>query len=547
MAGSDPADHVMAVRRYSTVVIVLHWLIAAAILFQLLLGWRLDGSNGDQRTAILQLHKSIGITLLLLMAVRLFWRWRRPPPPVEGFGRLEQKLSGWVHLGLYVALVGLPLSGWAIISASAAKAKIKLFGSIPWPKLPILPDLPDRFQDFIGGAFGNAHTALAWVLVGLFMMHLAGALKHQFVSRDGILARMLPGVSPGRALDARLAGVAVIALIMAVAPFAVNAPSKTDRPKPENLAAADLYQDIVQPSLSRRCASCHDNDRARGGLSVVDHQTLMDGGKSGAAVHPGAPLKSGLVRRIMLPASDERFMPKDGKTPLSSDERAAINYWIAKGAPASLRLANAQIPKALRPALLRILGLTPPIEAAGDRSQQSDLELLPKVPAADPAAIQAARSAGFVVRPVVQGSNLLDVAITPLKTVSDADIGLLRRLGSQIHYLNLAQAGVTDAQLKMIGGFTNVVNLKISGNPVTDAGAGGLKNLDRLVSINVYGTKLTNAGLAQLASMPHLKRIYAWQSAVVEDPKRFGALVVVLEAKAVHDGQMSAAGQTRQE
>jgi len=129
--------------RYTTVAIVIHWLIAAALIFQIILGWRMgDGPKGPTTYALFQLHKSIGITILLLSLARLAWRlFNTPPAPPEGQPKWEQVASKLVHIGFYVIMIGLPLTGWILVSASRVLIPTLLFGTMPWPHIPGLPEL----------------------------------------------------------------------------------------------------------------------------------------------------------------------------------------------------------------------------------------------------------------------------------------------------------------------------------------------------------------------------------------------------------------------
>jgi cytochrome b561 len=130
-------------KRYTTVAIILHWLIAAAILFQIILGWRMgDEPKGPATYAIFQLHKSIGITILLLSLARLAWRLvRKPPLHPEGQARWETIASKIVHVAFYVIMIGLPITGWIMVSASKLAIPTLLYGTVPWPHLPFLPEL----------------------------------------------------------------------------------------------------------------------------------------------------------------------------------------------------------------------------------------------------------------------------------------------------------------------------------------------------------------------------------------------------------------------
>jgi cytochrome b561/polyisoprenoid-binding protein YceI len=193
--------------RYGAVAIVLHWLIAAAIVFQVMLGWRMGGPHTPQGFAITQLHKSIGITILILSLARLGWRLANPPPPEPPtLAGWERALSKAVHVGFYVIMIGMPLTGWLMVSASRLHIPTLLYGTIPWPDLPGVAGASRRMWSRIGS---NGHEWLAWGVYGLLALHVAGALKHQLFSRDEpILARMAPGAKAGRWLEPRLVAIA---------------------------------------------------------------------------------------------------------------------------------------------------------------------------------------------------------------------------------------------------------------------------------------------------------------------------------------------------
>ena len=201
-------------RRYSTVAIILHWLIAAAIVLQVILGWRMGGQPTPERFAVFQLHKSVGITILLFSLVRLGWRLANPPPPLPAnLPRWEALLSKIVHVGFYVVMIGMPLTGWLAVSTSRIAVPTLLYGTIPWPHIPVVSDLAPGAKHLWNQIGGGAHETGAWLIYGLLALHVAGALKHQLFSRDeAILGRMAPGARPGRWLDPRL-----IAILLAFA------------------------------------------------------------------------------------------------------------------------------------------------------------------------------------------------------------------------------------------------------------------------------------------------------------------------------------------
>jgi len=204
----DPARDPSAVRsgRYSALAMVLHWLIAAAILLQVVLAGRMEGPRTPESFAVTQLHKSVGITILLLSLLRLVWRLANRPPPLPAtLTRWERELARITHVGFYVLMLGMPLTGWLMVSASRNTVPILLYGHIPWPLVPGLQELAPSAKRIWHDIGETAHGALAKVTYVLLALHVAGALKHQLFSRDEpLLARMAPGALAGRWLEPRL-------------------------------------------------------------------------------------------------------------------------------------------------------------------------------------------------------------------------------------------------------------------------------------------------------------------------------------------------------
>ena len=193
--------------RYTNVAIVLHWAIGILLLFEIGLGLRMEDATGSARFATFQLHKSIGITILLLIALRLVWRWRNTPPPLV-HGGWERTLAHAVHVLFYVLLFALPLSGWLIVSSSRIVVPTLLYGTIPWPHLPGFATMAGGTRDAWNGAAKFLHHSGIYLIYALFALHLAGVIKHQFVDRDRDLARMAPGIAPGVWRDWRVVAIA---------------------------------------------------------------------------------------------------------------------------------------------------------------------------------------------------------------------------------------------------------------------------------------------------------------------------------------------------
>lgn len=185
-----------SIDRYSGVAIALHWIVASLIVINLVLVWFADSWPKDWVRPAIDMHKSVGITMIGLVFLRLLWRaGHRPPPLPAAYPRLERLAAAGAHAALYLMILALPLSGWLHDSAwkDAPSHPLKLFWLIPWPRLAVLSHLPPVDKESMHTLLFSVHQWLAYGLYGLVGLHLAGALKHQFIDREPELQRMLPG------------------------------------------------------------------------------------------------------------------------------------------------------------------------------------------------------------------------------------------------------------------------------------------------------------------------------------------------------------------
>ena len=179
--------------RYSIVAMLIHWTTATLILLNVWFGWRMSILKGLAQFELFQLHKSIGVAVLLLSVLRLGWRLIHPAPPYPAsMSGLERRLATGAHGLLYAFMIILPLTGWVIVSASAYNLPTVLFKTVPWPHIGFVHALPAAARKAIEDRFDVIHVWLAWSLLALAAFHASAALKHQFWDRDEVLARMAP-------------------------------------------------------------------------------------------------------------------------------------------------------------------------------------------------------------------------------------------------------------------------------------------------------------------------------------------------------------------
>ena len=181
--------------RYGRIAMLFHWTIAAAILFMFCLGpYMADLPETDPlQFPLFQLHKSIGLAILVLAVARTLWRMANPVPVLPGhMPRWERVAARAVHYGLYALMIGAPLFGWASVSAAPLGVPTMWFGLFEWPDIPFLGDLPRAQKRLLVGPLEDIHAALTFLMMGLVALHIAAALKHHLADHDRVLKNMLP-------------------------------------------------------------------------------------------------------------------------------------------------------------------------------------------------------------------------------------------------------------------------------------------------------------------------------------------------------------------
>ena len=169
--------------RYTTPAIALHWVVAAIAVAQFALGWwmiEIPKEPPGERASAFNLHKSMGITIFILMAARIAWRATHPPPALPPMPRWQAVIARWNHMILYLALVALPVTGY--LGSEFSGYPVRFFGLM-------LPSWAGK-QPQLKELMSTVHYWTTWLIAAAFLAHLAGVLKHVWIDRDGLLSRM---------------------------------------------------------------------------------------------------------------------------------------------------------------------------------------------------------------------------------------------------------------------------------------------------------------------------------------------------------------------
>ncbi len=266
----------LSYNRYSR---YLHWLMAFLIIFMVCLGWRF----GDKDTLLFDranLHKSIGILIFLLTFVRIALRLAYRAPPEPQMPKWQAIAAQALHFAFYAVMIGLPLSGWLMVSTSVRE--IPFFG-LHWPHLPV-PQTHDAHD-----ALAAIHGLIAKILFfAMLPLHVLAALKHQFLDRDTVVEHMVPGLKPVPVLNYRwLLPVGVVGLAFALGygvlrgvPFsqhttpAARPPTIVNPPEASSATVSAAAEDSSSSAVSKTSVPDWTIDKT---ATSIDFETTFSG------------------------------------------------------------------------------------------------------------------------------------------------------------------------------------------------------------------------------------------------------------------------------
>ncbi|WP_316748868.1 c-type cytochrome domain-containing protein [Pedobacter gandavensis] len=285
--------------------------------------------------------------------------------------------------------------------------------------------------------------------------------------------------------------------------------TKVAIPPVPDVQKAIAYTHLVQPLLQNRCYSCHGSEKQKGKLRMDNISFMLKGGEDGASLVPGRANESELIKRMLLPITNDDHMPPKEKPQLTAEEISLLQWWINEGATADKKVADLKQPEEIKPVLMSF-------QTGAAVSKKKVAADIPEeeVGKADPAAIEQLKKAGVVVIPVLSNSNYLSASFVTAKADPEV-LKLLDALKKQLIWLNLANSSVTDAGLAIVAKLENLRKINLSHTTITDKGLALLKGLPKLQVINLVGTKVTAQSIiTQLKGLKELQHLYLYQTGV---------------------------------
>ena len=276
----------------------------------------------------------------------------------------------------------------------------------------------------------------------------------------------------------------------------------------ESASANDgtFYGARIQPIFASQCLPCHGREKQKGGLQLDSYTALMRGGKDGTAIKAGDVRGSDLYRRITLSPSDDNFMPKGGKPPLSADQVKLIELWIASGASSNAKIDSIKDAPSGSGSVVRA-------EITFDKPNMTEVERARAEIAAALASLQqrfpnvvdyeSRGSADLVLNASLLGSGF-----------KDKELEAFGPIASHIGVADFSRTGITDESAPFMADMKRLRVLRLTHTRIGDRTVQSLAGLEQLSSLSVFDTAVTPAVLPLLEKMRSLRVCYAGQTAI---------------------------------
>jgi uncharacterized membrane protein len=268
-----------------------------------------------------------------------------------------------------------------------------------------------------------------------------------------------------------------------------------------------FYGVRIQPIFAGHCVTCHGRDKHKSNLRLDTYGSLMRGSKHGAVIKAGDLHGSELFRRITLVPTDDDFMPKQGKRPLSADEVKLIELWIVAGASNTLSVDAIKTARATRTVAPEVT--FEQLDSAAVAQRRATLaptvaRLQKQYP--NTLEYESRASAELVLNASLLGSRF-----------RDADLAALAEVADQVVVADFSRTNITDHAAPVIASMKRLRVLRLMHTKITDATVRALVGCGQLESLSVFGTAVTPASLATMAHLPKLRHLYVGETTIRAD------------------------------
>lgn len=274
--------------------------------------------------------------------------------------------------------------------------------------------------------------------------------------------------------------------------------------EPVKMQDALVFDHIVLPVIQEKCAGCHNAEKSKGNLLLIDSLSFLKGGKTGKLIDRTQPELSLLLKRIHLPEDDEKRMPPAGKPQLSRDELMLLELWVQSGAFFHTKVVELPASDSLRQIASNFL----------DTQETFDFA------AASESAIDKLNNNYRLVTALSRQSPALSVKLYNATQYNTQQLSDLAAVKTQIVSLDLNKLPVTDADLKHVKQFSSLRTLNLNFSEITNEGLKELQSLPHLKNLYLAGTKINYEGLNALKSLENLQRVTIWNTPVSEDEQK---------------------------
>lgn len=271
----------------------------------------------------------------------------------------------------------------------------------------------------------------------------------------------------------------------------------------QNIDQAEVFAHLVQPIFKKKCFSCHNPEKEKGGLMLHTKEGIEKGGENGKPLEPGNANNSLMVKRILLPKENEEHMPPDGKAQISDDELTIIKWWIDQGADYGKKVAE--------------LEKNEDIEEVFERLKPRNEVKLPKIAALSSRKLNELRETGIKIFPLAKDNPWLEADFSHIDTLKESQIKELRKASKQLASLKFSNSNLNDEMLSVVAKIPNLQRLYLDKTAITDKGLEFVKDLEYLQYLNLYNTAISDSGIALLGKLPNLRSLYLWQSKATKE------------------------------